>query len=449
MIKREHFRITKLAAGFGAAALIGLAALASVPAHAQLTIRITRGVERPVPIAIVPFGWEGTGPAPFDEAGLVSKDLENSGRFAPLPIADMVARPTQPTDVNFADWRATKVDVLVIGTLTQTGPDAYTIEFQLFDVLRARQLLGFRLTSDKAGLRATAHKIADMVFEKLTGIPGVFSTRIAYISQESDASGAMHYRLIVADADGANAAVVVNSMDPLMSPAWSPDGRRIAYVSFEGSRPAIYVQTLRTGNRERVSARPGVNGAPAFSPDGRMLALTLSDVQGNLDIFTLDLASQKYTRLTDSPAIDTEPSWSPDGKSIYFTSGRAGGPQIYRMASQPGSGQPQRITFEGSYNARPRVAPDGKHVAFVHRNDQGQDRIALADPATGLTQVLSDGRLDEDPDFAPNGAMLIYATRDKGKGVLEWVSSDGLIQQEIASGQGDVREPVWSPFPRP
>ncbi len=433
---------------FAVAVTLALVLGVAAPANAQLTIQITRGVERPVPIAVVPFGWSGTGPAPFDVAGLVAQDLRNSGRFAPMAPADMVSRPTQPTDVNFQDWRVAKADVLVIGTMTETAPDSYTIEFELFNVLRAQQLVGFRLTSAKDGLRASGHKIADMVFEKLTGIRGVFSTRIAYVSQKN-VQGKPRYQLIVADADGENANVIADSADPLMSPDWSPDGRRIAYVSFEGHQSSIYVQTLKTGNRERVSARPGVNGAPVFSPDGRMLALTLSDADGNLDIYTLDLATQVLRRLTSDPAIDTEPSWTPDGGTIYFTSDRAGGPQIYRMASEPSRRAPERVTFEGSYNSRPRVSPDGKHVALVHRSQQGNDQIALVDPKSGLIEVLSNGRLDEAPDFAPDGAMLIYATRDKGKGVLEWVSSDGRIQQEIASGTGDVREPVWSPFPLP
>ncbi len=442
--------IRALAAPAASAALaLALGLGAAAPASAQLTIQITRGVERPVPIAVVPFGWSGTGSAPFDVAGLVAQDLRNSGRFAPMAPADMVSRPTQPTDVNFQDWRVAKADVLVIGTMTQTAPDSYRIEFELFDVLRAQQLLGFRLTSDKASLRASGHKIADMVFEKLTGIRGVFSTRIAYVSQKNGPQGKPRYQLIVADADGENATVVADSPDPLMSPDWSPDGRRIAYVSFEGNQASIYVQTLKTGNRERVSARPGVNGAPVFSPDGRLLALTLSDANGNLDIYTLDLATQVLRRLTSDPAIDTEPSWTPDGKTIYFTSDRSGGPQIYRMASEPSRRAPERVTFEGSYNSRPRVSPDGKHIAVVHRSKEGNDQIALVDPKTGLIEVLSNGRLDEAPDFAPNGAMLIYATRDKGKGVLEWVSTDGRIQQEIESGTGDVREPVWSPFPLP
>lgn len=434
------------AAAIQAAAALWLVTLAPA-AQAQLSIEIRRGVERPVPIAVVPFGWEGSGPAPYDLAGVVAADLGNSGRFEPVPVADLVSRPTQPVQVNFQDWRISEVDVLVIGQLRSTGADQYTAEFQLFDVLRGRQLLGFRLTSSRADLRATGHRIADMIFEELTGIPGVFGTQIAYVSELRDGTGQPRYQLIVADADGANPRVIADSPRPLMSPAWSPDGRRIAYVSFEGDQSAIYVQTLRTGNRERVSARAGVNGAPTFSPDGRRLALTLSLNDGNLDVYTLDLTTQVIRRLTDSPAIDTEPAWAPDGETIYFMSDRSGGPQVYRVSAE--GGRAQRVTFEGAYNARPRVSPDGEQIAVVHQTQQGDFRIAVVDPDSGLTQVLSNGRLDESPSFAPNGAVLIYATKESGKGVLASVSTDARIQQEIASGEGDVREPAWSPFPRP
>ena len=231
-----------------------------------------------------------------------------------------------------------------------------------------------------------------------------------------------------------------------MSPAWSPDGRRLAYVSFEGSQSSVYIQTLRTGTRDRVSARAGINGAPVFSPDGRRLALTLSRDQGNLDIYMLDLATQVLTRLTQHSAIDTEAVWAPDGESIYFTSDRAGGPQVYQVPARPGA-RAQRVTFEGSYNARPRVSPEGDRLAVVHE-DRGNYRIALVDPDTGLTQVLSTGQLDESPSFAPNGALIIYATQENGRGVLASVSTDGRIHQQIASVAGQVREPVWSPFPR-
>ncbi len=420
----------------------------STVADAQLRIEIRRGVERPVPIAIVPFSWEAAPgrPLPVDVSGVVTTDLAGSGRFAPLSERDMVSRPNLPEQVDIQDWQILEVDVLVIGRVQLTGPDDYTVVFQIYDVLRGEQLVGYRLTTTGEQLRFTAHRVADMIYEELTGIPGVFSTQVAYISEQRQ-NGQQRFRLIVADADGENAQIVADSPDPIMSPSWSPDGRQLAYVSFEGSQAAVYIQTLRTGVRDRVSAREGVNGAPAFSPDGRRLALTLSRDAGNLEIFTLDLTTQVLNRLTNSPAIDTEPTWSADGDSIFFTSDRSGGPQIYRVDARPGA-RAERVTFEGAYNARARVSPDGQQLAVVHR-DRGNYRIAVVDPRNGLTQVLTSGALDESPSFAPNGAVIIYATREGTRGVLSSVSTDGRIQQQIASVEGDVREPVWSPYARP
>jgi TolB protein len=427
--------------------LAGLAAMFASSANAQLDIVIRRGVERPVPMAIVPFGWAGAGAPAFDLASVITADLRSSGRFAPIPVADMVSRPTQPAQVNFTDWRLLRVDYLVIGQLTEDAPDRYSVVFQLFDVQRGEQVVGFRLTAGRADLRATAHRIADMIFENLTGIPGVFSTQIAYVSEERRADNTRRFRLIVSDADGENARVVADSPQPLLSPAWAPDARRIAYVSFEGDQSAVYVQTLRTGTRERVSARAGVNSSPTFSPDGRQLALTLSSPDGNLDVFTLDLATQVLRQLTTDNAIDTEASWAPDGRSIYFTSDRAGGPQVYRVGTEPG-GRAQRVTYEGVYNARPRLSPDGKQIAVVYGQNNTY-RIGVVDPGNGALQTLTTGRLDESPSFAPNGAQIIYATRQNGRGVLASVSTDGRIHTEIASVAGDVREPVWGPYPRP
>lgn len=414
--------------------------------EAQLRIEITRGVDRPVPMAIVPFGWEGpTSEAPFDLTGLISANLTQSGRFAPLEDRNLLSHPTLPEEVDFQDWQILEVDVLVIGRILAAGPDQYTVVFQLFDVLRGELLLGYRLTANTDQLRVTGHRIADMIFEALTGIPGVFGTQIAYVNQEGHGENS-RYRLIVADADGAHPQIVADSPGPLMSPSWSPDSRKLAYVSFEQDQSAIYVQTLSTGIRDRVSARAGINGAPVFSPDGRTLALTLSQDQGNPDIFMLDLAGQVLTRLTRDAAIDTEPTWAPDGDSIYFTSDRSGGPQVYRVETYLGA-RVERVTFEGGYNARPRISPDGSQLAVVHRV-QDNYRIAIVDPDTGLTQVLSNGRLDESPSFAPNGAQIIYATQERGVGVLSSVSTDGRIHRQIASVAGDVREPAWSPFPR-
>jgi TolB protein len=343
-----------------------------------------------------------------------------------------------------------RVQALVIGQLAPSGPDTYTASFQLFDTVRGEQLLGFRLDGGKDDLRAMGHRISDMVFEKLTGIRGVFSTRIAYISEQRNPDRSRLFKLIVADADGENAAAITESAQPLMSPAWAPDGRRLAYVSFEGGVSSVYVQTLRTGTRERVSARQGVNSSPAFSPNGRMLSLTLSQNQdGNLDVYTLDLATQVLRQLTNGDAIDTEATWAPDGRTIYFTSDRAGGPQVYRVASEPGS-RPQRMTFDGGYNARPRLSPDGKQIAVVWGQNNAY-RIGVYDVENGeQVKILTDGRLDESPSFAPNGDQIIYATKDGTRGVLATVTADGNVSTEIASvAGGDVREPVWGPYPLP
>ena len=429
-----------------AAALCGL--MTSVAEAQGFNVVIREGSEAAVPIAVVPFGWQGSGPPAYDFAGVIGADLASSGRFAPLATRDMVSRPTQEAQINFQDWRLLDVSYLVIGTLTQDAtPDNFTATFELFDVVQNRRLTGFRLQAARADLRRAAHRIADMIFEELTGFPGVFSTQIAYVSEERRADGSKQFRLIVSDADGENAQRVAESTQPLLSPSWSPDARRIAYVSFEGGSSHVYVQTLRTGTRERVSARAGVNSSPSFSPDGRTLALTLSRDSGNLDIHTLDLSTQVLRQLTTDQAIDTEATWSADGRSIYFTSDRAGAPQIYRVGTEAGS-RAQRITFDGPYNARPRVSPDGKQIAVVY-GENNRYRIGIVNPDNGQLQILTDGRLDESPSFAPNGAQIIYATMESGRGILASVSTDGRFKTQIASVAGTVKEPVWGPFPRP
>ncbi len=427
--------------------LIAFAVLA-VPAlgSAQvLDIEVT-GVAQPTPVAVVPFGWEGDAPEmPLDVVKVIRDDLTRSGRFAPIDEDKMLQKPTDGADVDFADWRFVGVEAVVVGKVTQTGANAYTLQFQLFDVFGQRQLVGYRMPASRGTMRGAAHRAADMIYEKLTGIKGVFGTKVAYVTAKQQGEGRL-YSLVVSDQDGFNEHTIMESKDPIMSPAWSPDSRQLAYVSFEGNRSSIFVQTLRSGNRFKVSSKPGINGAPSFSPDGRKLVITLGGVDGNLDIHVLDINSREATRLTTHRAIDTEGTWSPDGRYIYFTSDRSGGPQVYRVRATGGT--PERVTFEGSYNARPRLSPDGKRMAVVH-NDRGNFRIAVMDLERRDLLVLSTGRQDESPSFAPNSDSLIYATRQGRNGVLETVSADGLIRQKMASrAGGDVREPVWSPFPR-
>jgi len=414
-------------------------------ARAELIVEITQGAGSRTPVAVVPFAWVGTSPGmPLDVAEVIGADLTRSGRFAPIPERDMLQKPTAGADMDFDDWSILGVEAVVIGRVEQTGDNAYTVQFQLFDVFRRRQLVGYRMPASRGTMRRVAHRAADMIYEKLTGIKGVFGTKVAYVTAEQQGNGKL-FKLVVADQDGENEHTIMESTDPIMSPAWSPDSRRLAYVSFEGNKSSVFVQTLRTGNRQRVSSKPGINGAPAFSPDGRKLVLTLGGVDGNLDIHILDISSRETKRLTTHRAIDTEGSWSPDGRFIYFTSDRSGGPQIYRVSVNGGT--PERITFEGSYNARPRLSPDGSRLAMVH-NDRGDFRIAIMNVERRDLLIVSVGRQDESPSFAPNSDTLIYATRQGRNGVLESVSADGLIRQRLASGRVDVREPVWSPFPR-
>ena len=413
-------------------------------ANAQLVIEITKSAEDAVPIAIVPFGWESTGAAPFDVAEVVAADLRRSGRFEPLDRKTMIDRPTQGDQIRFQDWRYLKTDFITVGKLMPDG-QGFAAQFELYNVLTGQRLAGQRLTATANSMRALSHRIADIIFEQLTGVRGAFSTRVAFINVEGTPPK-QRYKLIVSDYDGENQQTITTSDEPLMSPAWSPDGQSLAYVSFESKASAIYVQTLRTGERKRVSARAGINGAPAWSPDGKTIALTLSRKDGDVDVYTLELNSQVLTRMTFDPGIDTEPSWSSDGKKLYFMSDRAGGPQIYEVdVSDPK--RPTRVSFEGNYNARPRVSPDGKQLAVVHL-DRGNYRIAVIDIASKGLQVLSEGRQDESPSFAPNGAVLIYATQEKGRGVLATVSTDGRTAERFTNTAGEVREPVWAPFPQ-
>ena len=424
-------------------AMIGLLVLCP-RSWAELVVEVTKGQDDAIPIAIVPFNSPTEAAASFDVAQLVGDDLARSGRFKSMARTDMIEQPHMGANIAFDDWRRLNNDYIVVGQVQLLGPDRYNIVFELYNVLNRQRLLGYQISANKAGLRLASHQVADMVFQKILGVRGAFATRVAYVSVLGHLPN-KSYQLVVADADGMNPRVVMQSNEPLMSPAWSPDGQSLAYVSFEGKLPTVYVQELKSGERRRVSARAGVNQAPAWSPDGKKLALTLSTRDGNLDIYTLDLASQVLTRITDDPGIDTEPQWSNDGRSLYFTSDRAGGPQIYRVGIQPGD-KPRRLTFQNSYNARPRLSPDESQLAFVTQ-EEGAYRIAIMDlRGRGDVQVLTRGHFDVSPSYAPNGAEIIYATRDRGRGVLALVSADGRVQERLVSSEGEVQEPAWSPF---
>ena len=412
--------------------------------EAELVVEITKGQADAIPIAIVPFSSPEAAAASFDVAELVSADLARSGRFKTTDRKDMIEQPHTGAAISFDDWRRLSNDYMVVGQMQPLGSDRFNITFELYNVLTRQRLLGYQISANKPGLRLASHQVADMVFEKILGIRGAFATRIAYISVLGTVPH-RSYRLIVADADGENPHVVMQSNEPLMSPSWSPDGQSLAYVSFEGRLPSVYVQLLKTGERQRVSARAGVNQAPAWSPDGKKLALTLSTRDGNLDIYVMDIATQALTRITDDPGIDTEPQWSKDGQSLYFTSDRAGGPQIYRIGIRSGD-KPRRLTFQGSYNARARLSPDESQMAFVTQED-GAYRIAVQDlRGRGEVQVLTKGHSDVSPSYAPNGAEIIYATRDRGRGVLALVSADGRVQERLVSSEGEFQEPAWAPL---
>jgi TolB protein len=434
-------RLNKAVSLYLATAL--MAAGCAVPAWAQLKIEVTNGVADPVPVAIVPFAKANAGDGGLDVASVIEHDLQGSGRFRTLPRTNMPATPTQPNAVVMGDWKNAGEDYIVVGRVVPLDGSNLAVDFDLLNVLTGQRVAGQRFTGTPTALRNAAHRVSDVVYEKILGIRGAFATRIAYVSVDGQPP-AQKFQLIVADADGENQRLVLESRYPLMSPSWSPDGQWLAYVSFENKRSAVYVQFVRTGERRQVSARAGINGAPVWSPDGKKLALTLGGSSGNPDIYTLELQTQNLTRLTDDPAIDTEPAWSPDGKSIYFTSDRAGGPQIYRIGVNPGD-RPKRITFTGNYNARPRLSADGNLLAVVTQ-DSGNYRVAVQDLNSGTFRVLSKGHLDESPSFAPNGSTIMYSEREANRGILATVSVDGLIGLRLKSDQGEVREPAWGPF---
>ena len=415
--------------------LLGL--VAAAPARAQLTIEIVGGSGSAIPIAIVPFENESNWPLGI--TGIVGADLVRSGLFRQVDTTGVAPRPVRAEDVRAADWRARGADAVVVGSMRPTADGRVEVRFALVDAVKQMQLAAVTYMVTPAQFRATAHRIADVIYEKLTGDKGVFSTRIAYITKQG-----ARYELHVADADGGNPQAIVTSNEPLLSPAWSPDGTRIAYVSLENKKPVVYVQNLDTGRRQVLANFRGSNSAPAWSPDGRRLIVTLTK-DGGSQLFLINADGTGITRLLSSPGIDTEASFMPDGQSVLFTSDRGGTPQIYRL--RLASNTVERLTFEGGHNVSPRALPDGKGFVFVRR-EGGRFAICIQDFATRQVQVLTQGPLDESPSVAPNARLIIYAAQQGGRGILAGVSSDGRVKQRLVSPAADVREPAWGPLPR-
>lgn len=424
-------RLVKLLSG-----VVLLAFLAGA-ARAQLTIEIVGGGATTVPIAVVAF--ENEVAWPLGITGVIGADLTRSGLFRLVDAAGVVPRPGRAEDVRVGEFRARGADAVLVGSMTALKDGTVDVRYALVDAVKGVTIASGNYVVTQQQFRATAHKIADIVYEKITGDVGVFSTRIAYITKQGP-----RYQLQVADADGANAQTIVTSNEPLLSPAWSPDGTRLAYVSFENRKPVIYVQSLATGRREVLANFRGSNSAPAWSPDGRRLAVTLTK-DGSSQLYLVNADGSGVQRLMSSPGIDTEASFSPDGASILFTSDRGGSPQIYRVTIA--DRKVERLTYEGSYNVSPHPTPDGKGFVFVRR-EGGRFMIGIQDFATRQVQLLSTGPGDESPSVSPNSKMILYASAQGGRGILAAVSSDGRVKQRLVASASDVREPAWGPLQR-
>lgn len=422
-------------------ALSAILLLATAGAQAQLEFTVDRGSVGSQPIAIVPFAAND---GLMDIAQVIEGDLVRSGLFHALPRTDMLEKPSEPKQIDHRNWRAVNMDNVVIGSVRRDpGSDRVSVRFYLFDVLRGEQRLGFEMpVAEPSQLRYTAHQIADMIFEKLIGIPGIFNTKIAYVASQGFGLD-RKYALMISDWDGENPRTIATSREPLMSPQWSPDRKRLAYVGFQRGRSSIYVHEVATGKVRSVISEKGINGSPAWSPDGTRLAITLS-YENNPDIYVIEVGSGAKRRLTTSEGIDTEAAWSPDGQTLVYTSERGGAPQIYQMSAN--GGESKRLTFEGRQNLRASYSPDGKNLALVNLTES-RYRIALLDLASGSQRLLSDGRFDEGPSWAPNGETVIYATQGSKGAELATVSKDGRVRQRLRQ-TGDVREPAWSPLQR-
>lgn len=421
--------------------LVVVIALASLVGrvNAELTIEVTRGVDNATPIAIVPIKLAGS----VDVSAIVAEDLRRSGLFEVMPRANMLSNPATAREVYFRDWRVVGMEYVVVGQVVRQPDNRIEITFSLLEIPGERTLFTQVVKGFDNELRDVSHYISDKVYEAITGIRGVFSTRLAYVTMISE-QGEPVYRLMVSDADGARERLMLKSVQPIMSPAWSPDGAELVYVSFETGRPAIFRQRLSDAKREQVTNFKGLNSAPVWSPDGQSLAMVLSK-DGNPEIYLYSLATKKFTRMTHHFAIDTEPNWAPDGKSMVFTSDRGGTPQVYSLKIS--NGDIKRLTFAGTYNARPLLSPDGESLIMVHRSG-GIFHIASQHLVRGDLRILTATRLDESPTIAPNGAMLLYATKAGDKGVLAAVSLDAGVKYFLPVRLGDVREPAWSPFLR-
>jgi TolB protein len=410
-----------------------LSLLAAAAVNAQLSIEITGAGANRIPVVIPNFAGDPS--AAQVVTSTIRSDLERSGLFRIVEAGGVTL--DENAAVNFGDWKGRGADALAAGSLARGGDGRMEARFRLYDVQKGVALGGAAYVTGYEQLRAAGHRIADYIYEKLTGERGVFSTRIAYVVKSGG-----QFKLQIADADGQGAATALTSNEPIISPVWSPDGSKIAYVSFEKKKPVIYVHSLASGQRVVAANFKGSNSAPAWSPDGRKLAIVLSK-DGNSQIYSVNADGSGLQRLSQSAGIDTEPRYSADGASIYFTSDRGGSPQIYRMGAN--GGDAQRVTFEGSYNVSPRPSPDGKSLAFITRRD-GRFQLAVMDLASKQVQVLTDSTKDESPSFAPNSRMILFATEIGGRGVLSAVSSDGRIKQRLSIAAGDVREPAWGPF---
>ena len=412
---------------------------------AAINLELTQGIDAALPIAILPFvGEHATDKNGQQIAEVIQADLQNSGRFKLLDTHNAAA-PTNNLDIDAAYWRKQRADHVVVGRVKALSGNQYEVEFKLLDMFTDKaahpSLLTKSYTVDASQLRRLAHHISDVIYEQLMGEKGIFSTHIAYVLVQR-AGGTSQYTLEIADIDGVNAHPLLRSKQPIMSPAWAPNGRQVAYVSFEGNRASIYIEDINTGSRYAVASYAGVNGAPAWSPDGRKLALVLSK-DGNPKIYTLDLASKTLTQLTRGLSLDTEPCWAPDGRSLLFTSNRGGNnPQIYRLNLS--SGSIERVTFSGDYNATASFDTRGLRIAML-RGQGGQYNIAIQDLKSGRTRILTDSGMDESPSIASNGSMVVYATKHGGRGVLGMVSADGRVKLRLPAREGDVQGPAWSP----